>query len=1085
MTIRFDGWELWQGLVAALLVAAGTWLYYRRERRADGSRGSRLLRGLRTAFMALGVFILTGPVLHSRTVTALGTRVLVFIDGSASMRLTDQRSDAAHRILTLLKKSELSHDLVDTKLVEAAEALGSAREEADKPGRTTTQAADAFAGEVLKALGHFSKVRRETAAVALRQTGTALCELWGPKDKGDTPGERITTNSFEVPDEKIVSYTARLRGYVHPPSTGEYIFWIAGFESQLWLSTDDTPERKVLIAQVKGVTAPQNWNADPAQKSEQIHLAAGQKYYIEAAHPRRGGDAQGYLAVGWQCPNGTLERPIPGRRLSTDLVAKAASSKVLETTVARFREDLVTPVQEWVRTRGELPQERLSTWVATAARWDIELREAFSNYADSLVASKDEALQAALQKWEPRPRIRRVESILLDGQKGLLRRLAEKHQVEVHALIENEARPLWSSPRGGTISAGTLPSSLPLEASGQGTNLSDGVLDCVRAGEDVRTAVVLFSDGQHNMGSPPLGAAKILGTREIPIYTIGLGNPRPPADLNLVQVVAPHAVFYKDSVRGEIVLRDDMPTGQPFDVAIECEGQTLWEKHLLTEQGELRSIPYEFSVKDVVEKKLGEDPKALQYVSFPLWMRAKVSVLPGEQEKDNNTRDFHIGMAVHRRKVLLLEERPRWEFRYLRNLLQRDELWDVNRPLLESPGGWYRGIQSGTFPKDRETLLSYDLIVLGEVPPSSFTSTELEWMREFVEKRRGGLIWVDGQRGLLQRYADTPLGPVLPVEWEGEPLGGQVLELRPTPEGARGALDLSTPAQSNDELWKSFPPMQWVNSVRTRAGSETLLEAVTAGRRVPALVARRVGAGRSLYAGFDETWRWRSKTGDFHQGRYWNQLVRWTAEPPFAARDEFIMLDAGATSYTLGQSAEIRVRLRDGPSDPKGAAVRSRVRRPAPVEVIVSREGKRVMSIKLTPSGGEKDIYTGHTGALREEGRYEVRVRVEGLPGLPEPGELPEKELKARVEFEVRARDTGELNALHCNEELLRKVAALSKGEFFREEDAEKVLGRLDPMRQEQVIEREIVLWHSWYWFAAMLVLITAEWVVRKWSGML
>jgi len=436
-TIRFDGWGLWPGLVLGLLVAAGTWLYYRRERRADGSRGSRLLRGLRSAFMALLVFILTGPVLHSRTVTALGTRVLVFIDGSASMRLTDQRSDAAHRILTLLKKGELSRDLVDTKLVEAAEALGSAREEAEKPGRTQIQAADAFAGEVLKALGHFSKVRRETAAVALRQTGTVLCDLWGPKDKGDAPGERVTTSLLEVPDEKIVNYTARLRGYVHPPSTGEYLFWIAGYESQLWLSTDDSPEHKILIAQVKGVTAPQNWNADPAQKSEPIHLAAGQKYYIEAAHTRRGGDTQGYLAVGWQRPEGTLERPIPGRRLSTDLVAKAATSKVLESTIARFREDLVTPVQDWLRIRGELPQERLSDWVATAARWDIELREAFSNYAESLVASKDEALQAALEKWQPRPRIRRVESLLLDGPKGLLRRLAEKHQVEVVALIEN------------------------------------------------------------------------------------------------------------------------------------------------------------------------------------------------------------------------------------------------------------------------------------------------------------------------------------------------------------------------------------------------------------------------------------------------------------------------------------------------------------------------------------------------------------------------------------------------------------------------------------------------------------------------
>jgi hypothetical protein len=39
----------------------------------------------------------------------------------------------------------------------------------------------------------------------------------------------------------------------------------------------------------------------------------GQQYYIEALHKE--GVGTDHMAVGWQLPNGTLERPIPGMRL--------------------------------------------------------------------------------------------------------------------------------------------------------------------------------------------------------------------------------------------------------------------------------------------------------------------------------------------------------------------------------------------------------------------------------------------------------------------------------------------------------------------------------------------------------------------------------------------------------------------------------------------------------------------------------------------------------------------------------------------------------------------------------------------------
>ena len=129
-------------------------------------------------------------------------------------------------------------------------------------------------------------------------------------------------------------YGARYRGFVHPPTTGNYVFWIASDnESELWLKTDDVqPAQKIAAVHTAlgdafayKFTADYEWekyvSSDPnfSQKSAPITLTGGKRYYVEVLHKEAfGGD---HLAVGWQVPaNGTTpaynERPVLGTRLS-------------------------------------------------------------------------------------------------------------------------------------------------------------------------------------------------------------------------------------------------------------------------------------------------------------------------------------------------------------------------------------------------------------------------------------------------------------------------------------------------------------------------------------------------------------------------------------------------------------------------------------------------------------------------------------------------------------------------------------------------------------------------------------------------
>lgn len=130
----------------------------------------------------------------------------------------------------------------------------------------------------------------------------------------ETPDQIVELTVFETPNYTGNDYGARIRGYVCPPSDGEYTFWIASDDrSELYLSTDHNPLNKTMIASVSGYTQVRQWNKYPTQQSAVIQLEAGQLYYIEALHKEAGG--ADHVAVGWQLPDGTLQRPIPGNRL--------------------------------------------------------------------------------------------------------------------------------------------------------------------------------------------------------------------------------------------------------------------------------------------------------------------------------------------------------------------------------------------------------------------------------------------------------------------------------------------------------------------------------------------------------------------------------------------------------------------------------------------------------------------------------------------------------------------------------------------------------------------------------------------------
>jgi YVTN family beta-propeller protein len=142
-------------------------------------------------------------------------------------------------------------------------------------------------------------------------SGNSITELTSQPDYPDSPAGSELLGSFEGPVNWSNNYGTRMRGYIHAPVSGDYLFWIASDdEGELWLSTDTTAANSTLIASVPGWSNSRQWNKFPEQQSLAVTLQAGQAYYIEALQKEGGGGDN--LAVAWQVPEGNGASVISG-----------------------------------------------------------------------------------------------------------------------------------------------------------------------------------------------------------------------------------------------------------------------------------------------------------------------------------------------------------------------------------------------------------------------------------------------------------------------------------------------------------------------------------------------------------------------------------------------------------------------------------------------------------------------------------------------------------------------------------------------------------------------------------------------------
>jgi uncharacterized membrane protein len=222
-----------------------------------------------------------------------------------------------------------------------------------------------------------------------------------------------------------------------------------------------------------------------------------------------------------------------------------------------------------------------------------------------------------------------------------------------------------------------------------------------------------------------------------------------------------------------------------------------------------------------------------------------------------------------RLRVLYLDGYPRWEYRYLRDLLVRHPDVAASLVLYSSPADPPRGADRAVagVPVTADGWRDFDVLVVGDVDPRQLTTPEIEAMARFVE-RGGGLAMSAGPRFAPAAYRGTPLADALPVAAPDQPPvppdGRRGFRLSRTAAGRRAACFRVWDDERENErfLTDEVAPLYWYSAgVAAKPGAVVWAEHPTDlaadGGKAPVVVAGDYGKGRAVFVGVDDTWRWR------------------------------------------------------------------------------------------------------------------------------------------------------------------------------------------------------------------------------------
>ncbi len=643
---------------------------------------------------------------------------------------------------------------------------------------------------------------------------------------------------------------------------------------------------------------------------------------------------------------------------------------------------------------------------------------------------------------------------ILNG--GLLKSLQEKFQVRLYRMSDHAER---------------IDKLEQLTAEAKATHIGETLKEVAADASNLPVgAMVLLSDGSDNTGGVDLETLAEIRRQRIPVHTIGLGRETMSHDVEISNVDVAARALPESRLAATVSFHQHGYTGQKAKLTLK-EGSKVVASQDVTLKGEGTE-----QVETVLFNAGDAGVKTIE---------ASIEPFPNEENPRNNRVTRLVNVDPRKPRILYMEGEPRWEFKFLRRAVEDDKYLDLFTILRTAPNKLYRqeqkdgGKQGLTdpnelkdgFPSKVEDLFGFDGIIFGSVDAPYLTKNQQEMLKQFVDRRGGGVLFLGGKDSLADGgWAKSAAADILPTTLPDRKntysFAGADVEL--TPEGRDSLITrIEEDPNKNMERWKKLPYIRtFEDPGDPKLGAVVLANFIPregGGAKRPLLVTMNYGRGRTAIFATGGSWRWQmlQPLADMSHEMFYRQLLRWVvSDTPRHI--------TGSTPKTLladESNVKLRAEVRDKTYLPASDAI---------VEAHITGDGVPQQVINMTPEPLEQGVY-GAEWTAPQTGSYIVEVTAKR--GSEELG---------RDTFTFR-REDGIAENFHVeqNRELLQKLSAETGGQYYKSSDAQKLAKDINYSQAGITVRETRDLWDMPAIFLLFLGIRAAEWLLRRRWGVI
>lgn len=535
------------------------------------------------------------------------------------------------------------------------------------------------------------------------------------------------------------------------------------------------------------------------------------------------------------------------------------------------------------------------------------------------------------------------------------------------------------------------------------------------------SAVVLLSDGVDLSRHDADAVLKTSVRQRVPLFCAGVGHVQAPFDMAIERLSVPPVGVLNQPLAVGVHVKAAVPLPTPCTISVRADdGQELASQTV-----EVRN-PHQIVYLPMTPTRLGPE-------------RLRVSLHtagPDLFTAHNNHAEFVLDVRDRPVRVLLLDDRPHWQTRFALNILSRLPYVDLNRIIrITSPDGTVkRGVDNGMWPDSAAALNIYDLIVLGRFDDDILTAEEWAQIDAFLTVEGKALaILAPGSaphypEALVRRFPFRPLAAAgVSASGPGSAVDRRGALLRMTDEGTLHPL---TRGLADNVAGDGFPGAS--------LAPDAFALLFQAGATQPLVSCRFVGDGRVFLLADDQLWRHLNQHALAAHAALFGNLVTWALR----TFDQGVAVDQNV--LTEGESFQVWF---------AAAGVEASV---------VDAAGKALARAHSEPANAANGL---------------ARARFEPLP----PGRYRLHAGPARQAEPLHVlKDDRELMRLALDRDYLTRLAVLSGGEYRALSEIDHAFAGI-PLKERREIRRHVfAFWSSRITLLALLLMLSAEWTMRK-----